>query len=72
MPLTEGQKKLPVALQKAILAKQEKDKKKNATEREREPLDSEALGRLLRECPHGKVFLLPFGVSFAVTVGLFY
>tara|TARA_E500000318_G_C3454779_1_gene170218 strand:+ start:446 stop:577 length:132 start_codon:yes stop_codon:yes gene_type:complete len=28
MPLTEGQKKLPPALQKAILAKQEKDKKK--------------------------------------------
>jgi len=28
MPLTEKQKKLPPALQKAILAKQEKDKKK--------------------------------------------
>ena len=29
MPLTEKQKKLPPALQKAILAKQEKDSKKN-------------------------------------------
>ncbi len=29
MPLTEKQKKLPPALQKAILAKQEKDKKGN-------------------------------------------
>ena len=28
MPLTQGQKKLPPALQKAILAKQAKDKKK--------------------------------------------
>jgi hypothetical protein len=28
MPLTEKQKKLPPALQKAILAKQEKDSKK--------------------------------------------
>ena len=28
MPLTEKQKKLPMGLQKAILAKQEKDKKK--------------------------------------------
>ncbi len=28
--LTEKQKKLPLALQKAILAKQEKDKKKKA------------------------------------------
>jgi hypothetical protein len=28
MPLTEKQKKLPIGLQKAILAKQERDKKK--------------------------------------------